>query len=195
MIVSMLTAYMFFMLISVIPPNRQPSPGQIGAFYFETADETQVWIDIEPLNAEPGPNPVKLNFTVSFPGREIDHSTDSIQIRAISYDSVFPLMARQPILKFIPPNDDEMDLTAQGKDFQFIYNGMCKVDESCVANTVIARTPFSDLSRIASSRSLKVEAVGFRLKMQPKDLNCLRNFLKTVQDGIRLAPVRYGRLE
>jgi len=191
----MLTFYASLMFISVISPNRLPSLGQIGAFYFELPDESQVWINLEPVNSEPGPNPIKLNFTVTFPGRQIEYATDMVEVRAESYDTTFPQITRRPILKFRLQDGNEVDLTGQGKTFQFTYHGLCTIDESCFPDTVIARMPFSDLCKIAASNSLKIEAVGFTLNMKPEDIRSLRRYVQTVQNGVRLSPVQYGTLE
>jgi hypothetical protein len=190
----MWTLYASLMFISIISQNRLPSLGQIGAFYFESTDESHVWINIEPLNSEPGPNPIKLNFTVAFPGQQIEHATDMVEVRAESYNTTFPQITRRPIFRFSLQDGNEVDLTGQGKTFQFTYHGLCGVDESCSSDTVIARLPFSDLCRIAASNSLKIEAVGFTLNMKPEDIRSLRRYVQTVQNGIRLSPVHYGKL-
>jgi hypothetical protein len=173
--------------ISVISPNRLPLLGQIGAFYFELMDETQVWVNLEPRNSESGPNPVRLNFTLVFPGREIEHEPDMVEVRAESYEATFPQITRRPILRFSLPDGSEVDLTGQGKTFLFAYHGLCGVDESCFPDTVNARMPFSDLCRIAASNSLKIEAVGFTLNMKPEDVRSLRRYVQTVQNGVRLS--------
>jgi hypothetical protein len=105
------------MFISIISQNRLPSLGQIGAFYFESTDESHVWINIEPLNSEPGPNPIKLNFTVAFPGKQIEHATDMVEVRAESYNTTFPQITRRPIFRFSLQDGNEVDLTGQGKTF------------------------------------------------------------------------------
>ena len=99
-------------------PNRLPSLGQIGAFYFEIMDQSQVWIDLEPQNSEPGPNPIKLNFTVAFHGHEIEHAPDMVEVRARSYNTAFPQITRRPMLGFRLEDGSEVDLAAPGKTFQ-----------------------------------------------------------------------------
>jgi hypothetical protein len=173
------------MLISILLPNPSPSFGRIGAFYFEVMDQSQVWIDLEPQNSEPGPNPVKLNFTVAFPGYEIEHAPDTVGIRAES-NSVFLQRIRQPILRLRAEDGSEVDLTAPGKTFQFV--GRC---QDCAADMIIARMPFSDLCRIAGSSSLTIEALGFAAHMRPEDIQSLRQYVQTVQGGIRLKAVYY----
>lgn len=191
----MWTPYSFLLLISVISMNRLPSLGQIGAFYFERTNESQVWINFEPQNSEPGPNPVKLNFTIVFSGREIEHATDIVEVRAESYDTTYPQITRRPILKFRLQAGSEVDLTAQGKTFQFSHHGICDVNESCFPDTVTARMPFADLSKIADSNSLKIEAVGFNLSMKSEDIKLLRRYVQTVQNGVRINPIQYGQIE
>jgi hypothetical protein len=191
----MWTLYASLLFISIISPNRLPSLGQIGAFYFERTNESQVWINFEPQNSEPGPNPVKLNFTIIFSGREIEHATDIVEVRAESYDTTFPQITRRPILKFRLQDGNEVDLTEPGKTFQFSYHGICNVDESCSPDTVTAQMPFADLCRIAASKSVKIEAVGFNLSMKSDDIPSLRRYIQTVQNGVRLSPVQYGQIE
>jgi hypothetical protein len=194
-IVGMWTLCASLLFIAVISPNRLPSLGQIGAFYFDLTDESQVWINMEPQNSEPGPNPIKLNFTVAFPGRELGHAIDIVEVRAESYDTTFPQITRRPILRFRLQDGNEVDLTGQGKTFQFTYHGLCGVDENCSSDTVIARMPFSDLCRIAASNSIKIEAVGFTLSMKQEDILALRRYVQTVRNGVRLSAVQYGKLE
>jgi len=88
-----------------------------------------------------------------------------------------------------------VDLTAQGKTFQFSHHRICGVDESCSPDTVIARMPFSDLCKIAASNWLKIEAVGFSLNMKPEDNQSLRRYVQTVKNGVKLNAVQYGKLE
>jgi hypothetical protein len=74
-----------------------------------------------------------------------------------------------------------MDLTAPAKRFQFLSR--CS---ECPADTVIANVPFSDLGKIAGSSSLIIEALGFTMRVKPADIQSLRRFIRTVQDGIRI---------
>jgi hypothetical protein len=191
----MWTLYASLLFISIISPNRLPALGQIGAFYFERTNESQVWINFEPQNSQPGPNPIKLTFTIVFPGREIEHATDIVEVRAESYDTAFPQITRQPILIFRLQDGSEVNLTEHGKTFQFSYHGICNVEESCSPDTVTARMPFADLCKIAESKSLKIEAVGFTLSMKSDDMQSLRRYIQTVQNGIRLNLVQYGKIE
>ena len=173
------------MLIAIILPNQKPSLGHIGAFYFEVMNQSQVWIDLEPQNSEPGPNPVKLNFTVAFPGHEIAHVPGIVQVRAEANLS-FPHIIRQPILRFQFDDGSELDLTAPGRTFQFLSR--C---DGCFADMILASVPFSDLGRIARSRSLTIEALGFATHMKPADLQALREYMKTIQNGVRIKVVYY----
>jgi hypothetical protein len=192
-----ISLHAFLMFIAIISPNRFPSLGQIGAFYFEIMNQSQVWINLEPQSSESGPAPVKLNFTVAFPGRETENIPDAVQVRAESRNVAFPQRTRQPILKFQIEDGTEMDLTSPGKKFQFTYHGVCDLSsgESCQSDTVIAQISFSDLHKIAKSKSLKIEALGFTLNMKPGDIQSLWRYVETVQNGVRLNPTQYGNLE
>jgi hypothetical protein len=171
-------------LISIILPNPSPSLGRIGAFYFDVMDQSQVWINLEPQNSKPGPNPVKLNFTVAFPGHEIEHAPDAVDVRAEPNGVFFQRI--QPILRFRIEDGSELDLTAPGKRFQFISR--C---QDCAADTIVARMPFSDLRKIAGSSSLAIEALGFTVRMKPEDLQSLRQYVQTVQEGVKIKVVYY----
>jgi hypothetical protein len=172
------------MLVSIILPNPSPSLGRIGAFYFDVMDQSQVWIDFEPQNSQPGSNPVKLNFTVAFPGHEIEHAPDVVEVRAEPNGVFFQTI--QPILRFRIGDGSQLGLTAPGKTFQFISR--C---EDCAADTVVTRMPFSDLCKIAGSSSLTVEALGFIIRMKPEDIQSLRQYVQTVQEGVRIKVVYY----
>jgi hypothetical protein len=163
-----------------ISPNVSPSVGQVGAYYFDAGDQSQVWINLD-LQMEPGLDPVRLNFTVSFQGTRLNSAPASVDVRASSYNSTFPNRIREPILRFRIGETEKMDLTAPGKEFH--YFASC-VD--CPMDTVIAPIPFDKLRKVAQSKDVGVDALGFALRLKPGDLQSLRSFLETVSHGIQI---------
>src|SRR6476620_5269120 len=107
------------LLAIVLTPSATPPLREIGAYYFDVFDKTEVWVNLEPQGLQPGPNPVRLNMTASFPGRKIDHAPAVIQLRAESIGGVFPYKVREPIFR-LEFARGELDLTDQAHSFQFV---------------------------------------------------------------------------
>jgi hypothetical protein len=76
--------------IVILPVNMTPQLRQIGAYYFEAFQKSEVWISLEPQGLQLGPNPLRLNVTASFPGRSIDHPPSVVELRAESIGGTFP---------------------------------------------------------------------------------------------------------
>ena len=68
-------------LAAVIPVNNTQQMRELGAFYFDALEQSQVWMNLEPEPMESGPRPVTLNFTVSFPGRMLASTPDVVTVR------------------------------------------------------------------------------------------------------------------
>ena len=167
-------------LVAVVSPNSAPSLGQIGAHYFDTLGESQVWMNLQPEGLEPGPDPIRLNITISFHGRRLEQAPDTAELRAESIGGTFPYRIRQPILRFDLKRGIELDLTAPGRAFEFTSS--C---QECLLDTVIARrVPFDIVRQIAVSNQVSVEALGFATRMSPANLLSLRRFVETVSDGV-----------
>jgi hypothetical protein len=169
------------LVATILSPNPSPSLGQLGAYYFETLNQSQIWINLEPQGSIPGPNPIRLNVTVAFTGRRLDHAPDVVDVRAESVNGTFPMRIRQPILRFQLGGGTEMDLTAPGKTFQFISR--CP---DCSADTVIARMPFDALRSISNLNTVGIDALGFTARLKPADLQSLRKFIDVVGDGVQI---------
>jgi len=167
------------LIATVLSPNSTPSLGQLGAYYFDTLNQSQVWINLEPQGLTPGPNPIRLNVTVAFTGLRLDRTPDVVDVRAESVDGTFPMRIRQPILRFQLGGGTEMDLTAPGKAFQFIPR--CP---DCPLDTVIARMAFDALRQIAESSTVSIGALGFTARLKSADLQSLRKFIDVVGNGV-----------
>jgi hypothetical protein len=173
--------------ITILSQNLTPSLGRIGAFYFEGKDQSQVWINLAPQSLEPGPNPVVLNVTVSFPGRILKHAPDTIEVRAEAVCIAYPDRRRHPIVRFHLGGGTEMDLTAPGKEFQFFPNCLTKPFRGAIpSDDVIVHITFDALSQIAQSSTVDIDALGFTVFLKPEDLQSLRKFIDVVSNGIRI---------
>ena len=165
--------------IAILPPNNSPALGQIGAWYFETLKQSQVWINLEPQGSEQGPNPVRLNITVSFPGRSLEQAPGDVELRAESVTGTFPLTIRQPVFRIVLDAGVPLDFTGAGRTFQFVSR--CP---ECAADTLIVRAPFKVVRDVAASQTVTVEALGFSTRMKAADLAALRRFVDTVGKGV-----------
>jgi hypothetical protein len=165
------------LLAAVLQTNASPLPGQIGAFYFDAVNESQVWVDLSPDSVEPGPAPVLLNITVRFKGRRSTSAPSVADIRATSARLAFPLRVRQPILRFVTSEGREQDLTGPGRVSQFTAS--C---EKCSLDTLTTRLAFEELREIARSPEVTMNALGFELHLGADDLKALGALIDAV-DG------------
>ena len=166
------------LLAAVLQTNASPAPGQIGAFYFDTLNESQVWVDLSPENVEAGPRPVVLNVTVRFKGRRSSSTPAVAEIRATSVHNAFPLRIRQPILRLLTSDGREHDLTGPGRVSQFTAS--C---EDCQRDTLTTRLAFDELREIVQSPQVTMNALGFELRLTPADLKALDALIDAVNGG------------
>lgn len=175
---------MLWVLLAVLlHPNTTPKAGELGAFYFDTPDETQVWVNMEPQLVEHGPNPVQLTVTVAFKGRVLKTPPDHVSMRAAASGTAFPTKVRQAILRFELLGGRVIDLTAP--DGKFLFSASC---DKCAADVINADISFDDLQALARSSGTSVEALGFSLVLSPQDIAGLQRLVKAVNEGITLAP-------
>jgi hypothetical protein len=177
------TVGMWLVLVAaLLHPNSSPKSGELGAFYFDVLNESQVWVDLHPRVLDEGPNPVRLNVTVAFPGRTLASAPPRVTVRATSDDSAFPLRIRVPVLRFDLHNGTAIDLTGPGSVYQFQQG--C---ENCAANMLVTDVKWEQLQTITDSPLVEVEALGFRLRLAPADITALRKLVTTVSEGVTLA--------
>jgi hypothetical protein len=167
------------LVAALLHPNSSPKPGELGAFYFDVLNQSQVWVDLDPRVLEEGPNPLRLNVTVAFPGRTLTGAPARVTVRAASNDAAFPLRVRVPVLKFILHTGEAIDLTGPGSVYQF--SAGC---EKCPANTLTVDMPFAQLQTIAASPLIEADALGFRMRLTPSDVTALRKLVAAVSDGV-----------
>ena len=167
--------------VTIISPNLTPSLGQLGAYYFETGNQSQVWINLEPQGAEPGPNPFRLNITVAFPGTRLDRVPDAVDVRATSVYGAWATRVLQPVFRLQLEGGTKMDLTAPGKAFNFISSCL-----DCPLDTVTAQIAFDTLRQVAESKTVGIDALGFTARLKPADLQTLRGFVEIVTHGVQI---------
>jgi hypothetical protein len=169
------------LLAAVLQTNATPKPREIGAFYFDALNQSQVWVTLSPESVEPGPNPVLLNVTVSFPGRRLQGPPKTVEIRATAISTAFPLRIRQPILRFNASDGRTYDLTAPGRVSQFVAS--C---QECPLDTLTTRLAFEELREIARSSDVTLNALGFALRLTPADLAALGTLIDAVDDDVMI---------
>ena len=165
----------------VLTANANPPLRQVGTNYFESLNESQVWINLEPQLAEVGPNPVLLNLTIRFPGRRLERPVAvAFRAQTVCFPTVFPTRVRLPILRFLV-DGVLVDLTAD-KSYQFVPS--CSAEGS--EDTLVLQAPFAFLRELARSPKVTVQALGFSLWLTPDDLAALRLFVDTANDGLTI---------
>ena len=170
------------LVAALLHPNSSPKTGDLGVFYFDVLNESQVWVDLEPRVLEEGPNPVRLNITVAFTGRTLAGAPSSVRVRAKSDGATYPLRIRLPQLQFHLHNGAVIDLTGNDSVYRFFPD--C---DKCPADTLTTNMPFSQLETLADSPLVEVEALGFKLRLTASDLTALRKLAATVSEGVTVA--------
>ena len=169
------------LLSIVISTNTTPSRGQIGANYFESLNQSQIWIDLEPKNLESGANPIGLNVTASFAGRNLPAAPSFVNLRVQAYCAMYPMHIRLPIFR-IQADGAELALNGEGGPLQ-ISSG-CS-EENNTGQIIVARIPFSLLRQIAAARVVDIHAFGFaHTRLLPGDLRALGSFIGAVATGV-----------
>jgi hypothetical protein len=159
--------------------NNLPATGQIGAFYFETAGSSQVWIRLEPQGLEHGPNPILLTVTASFQGKRLEREPDIVELRVESIAGTFPNRIRQRTFSLAIDNARRLDLTDPAHSFQFVSTcGDCPLD------TVIARVPFGVLRDASASQTVTINALGFAARLNAADLVALGKYVAALRAGV-----------
>src|SRR5918996_9648 len=96
-----------------------PALGQIGAYFFDALTQSQVWINVQPQHFEPGPRPIELNSTVSFPGRRLAGAPATVDLRVSAFCRAFPTRIRQPVMS-LTIDGIPLVLAEPGRPFQAI---------------------------------------------------------------------------
>lgn len=168
------------LLASVLAADSAPALGEIGAFYFDSMNQSQVWINIQPQNLEPGPNPIELNVTVAFPGRHLVGPPATLDLRVQAYGQVFPTRIRQLVLTLII---DWAEFRADGRELpRYVYSS-CRGDW-CTSDVIVTRLPFAVLRQLAAARDVEIHAFGFATRLTPSDQRALTSLVAAVAGGV-----------
>ncbi len=171
------------LLASIIASNTQPALGQIGAFYFDSLNQTQVWINLEPKNLQPGPN-LRLNITVFFPGRTLSTAPSTVDVRVEDNCLMFPLQIRVPSLSLVY---DGVELRGGAQGLPIVSSSNCGDEWGFTSGaTTTMRIPFEALRRFNTARYAEIHAFGFLAGLTASDRNALASFIRAVSDGVRL---------
>ncbi|HEY6212528.1 MAG TPA: hypothetical protein VIW45_09595 [Vicinamibacterales bacterium] len=172
-----------------MPPRQHPDLREIGAFYFETPNESQIWINVEPASDESGPRPITINVTTKFAGTRVDGPPATAEVRAqvLCFPVVHPERVRVPILVF-SIDGAKVDLSPDGvRAAQFVPS--CtgyRRDGRFTLDTVVARVPFELVRRLAGAKAVDVDAIGFTVHFGPDDFGALQSFVRAVEHGVAL---------
>jgi hypothetical protein len=168
------------LLATIIATNITSAPREIGANYFDTLNQSQVWINVEPKNLEPGPNPIQLNATVSFPGRSLAAAPASVDLRVQAYCFAFLTRIRQPVFTMIV---DGIEWKLDTPDQPLQVTNACG-DNFGTADVAVARVGFTEFLAIATASNVIVHALGFHVQLAPTDLRAIASFARAVSTGV-----------
>ena len=168
------------LLVGIIAANPTPRPGQIGAIYLEARQESQVWIDLVPKSDEPGFSLIHINFTVTFPGRQLAQTPATVTVRAQTECFAYPTTIRQPILRFVLDGFRVISPTTPDARLRFVA--------SCGegADAMVAEIPFTILEEISDAQDVRVEALGFTLRFTPENRDALQRFATLLSGGVAI---------
>src|SRR5260221_8651536 len=102
------------LLAAQLHVNATPQPRELGAFYFNALEQSQVWVELAPRPSGGGDSPVRINVTVKFRGRELRGTPKTATVRASSNIFAAPLHVTIPVLTFHLADDTVLDLTGPG---------------------------------------------------------------------------------
>jgi CheY-like chemotaxis protein len=156
---------------------------QLGAFYFNSPDESQIWVDLDPQPTGGGEAPVRLNFTIKFRGRELDTTPTHATIRVTSNSFVAPTHIRLPVLTLHLADDTVIDLTGPGSVYSFTAS--C---QTCPSDTLVTDIPFTVLEQMTTSSVIVVNTLGFDGKLVSEDVAAMRRLVAAVKDGATVKP-------
>ena len=168
-------------VIGIIAANPTPRPGQIGAIYLDGPGESQVWIDLVPRSDEPGPSLVHINFTLTFPGRQLTQTPATVTVRARTECFAYPTTIRQPTLRFVLDGSRVISPTTPDARLRFVASGCSEG-----ADTIVAQIPFSVLVEISDARDIRVDALGFTLHFTRENRGSVEQFAKLLRGGVAI---------
>jgi len=167
------------LLTTVITTNITPAPGQIGANYFDSLNQSQVWINVEPASLEPGASPIQLNATVSFPGRTLPGQPLSVDLRVEAYCFAAPTRVRIPVFTL------EVDGIAWrlDRDRPLQLSAACGHDVG-TTDVIVGRLSFAEFRELTMARQVAIHALGFDARLDAPHLRALGTFADAVAGGV-----------
>jgi len=176
-----LTAGLHAQRPTLLASNATPAMRELGAFYFDGPNESQVWVNLQPVTEGGAPGGITLNVTERFAGRSAAAAPRTVSVRAQPVCATF-FGIPQAELRFTVDGSSVIDLGRPGPGFQFI--SACIAEPGRGADTVIADAPFSVVERLAAAARIDVDALGFPLRLAPEDIGALQRFVAVVSGGV-----------
>jgi hypothetical protein len=164
---------------TVIATNITPAPGQIGANYFDSLNQSQVWINVEPASFEPGASPIELNATVSFPGRTLPTQPRSVDLRVQAYCFAAPTRVRIPVFTL---DVDGVAWRLDG-DLPLQLSAACGNDVG-TTDVIVGRLSFAEFRAMTMARQVTIHALGFDARLDAPHLRALATFAEAVAAGV-----------
>jgi hypothetical protein len=164
---------------TVIATNITPAPGQIGANYFDSLNQSQVWINVEPTSLEPGANTIQLNATVAFPGHILPAAPLTVDLRAEAYCFAAPMRVRMPVFTL------KVDGVAWrlDRDLPLQLSASCGHDVG-TTDVIVGRLSFAEFRAMTMAREVTVHALGFDARLDASHLRALATFAEAVAAGV-----------
>jgi hypothetical protein len=169
----------------IVPTNSTPGLRGVGAQYFGILKQSQVWMNVQPTPQTGEPASTILNITVAFPGVQLDRVPPTVQVRADAICSVFPLRIRRPLFTFTVDGGTIVDLASSSSRYQLLAN--CS-KRGGGFDAIVTEVPFRLLRRLAESKDVTVNALGFFGRLAPADLTAWRVFIHTIERGVTIRP-------
>ena len=173
---------------SELAPHQFPAFREIGAFYFDGLDESQVWVNLEPAHVDGPPDPIIFNVSVKFPGRRLEREPATVELRpqVRCVPQVYPTRARLPVFKLTIDSAPKIDLSPNGTTSFFMPScaGTRAPDASATWDTVATSVPFPMLRQMSAAKTVTVEAIGFTVRLTPEDFEAARALVRTVEHGV-----------
>ena len=170
--------------------QQYPAIGEIGVYYFDGLNESQVWITLETEGLEKkGINPIFFNITAKFPGKKIDRRPMMVELRVQARCDPILLPSRvfTPTFKLTIGTDPMLDLSANGRTSHFITScggNPGPHDLPSTLDTVVTSVPFETLRHLADANSATMTAIGFSVGLTPENFDLLRTYAQILERGV-----------
>jgi hypothetical protein len=167
------------LFVAVVTTNIAPMPGEIGANYFDSLNQSQVWINVDPASVEPGASPISLNATVSFPGRTLSAQPVSVDLRVEAYCFAAPTRVRVPTFTL----DVDGVAWRLDRDLPLQLSAACGHDLG-TTDVIVGRLSFAEFRSMTIARQVTIHALGFDARLDSPHLRALGTFADAVAAGV-----------